>query len=633
MLNLVLLALLAPGAQASSSWDYSSYVTNAAEYMGAALNSAASQMEAMRQAAAEQTKAAWEATPSSDDLLAAASSMKTAATEQAAAAAAMASDATAAAAERAREAYEASPGSEELKAQAFALKARAAEQAATAAEKAAEAAAAAYEAAPSSADLKAKAEELKKAASEKAAAAAEVTDQLKAAYDSVPSADALYESAGYAAAAAAENAAALQAAAAEQAAAAAASVREQTAAAQAYAGRTLSKAAQAAAERTNEAGQRAAALKAEAAEQMKLAAQAASEHAAALSAAAGDQASAAATAAAEKVAAAKARAAELNAAASDALQSGWSQLSAGLQFNVSDIRCAPEQKADLNCDIVFAFGPSDYVLTTVFGIRADGINSAAALKLGLNERVVFDRSIRLSDLSRSLKVSHDSLALREGTTCLALPVPLFPRTCLTLSNVVIGPGGTSFKMKLYLRDAVLNSKLFKLMDRSVALTAQGANEPPCGAATKPADCVARPQCGWCTDGMVCLPATDASQAALPAPSGGGGGAAAASARARPMDSLGVCSRCAWFTGKDLCPSLDKACLSAPPLEATCLAKPACGMCGHRECMEGDQWGVIGSWVGCKRATWQFGEAAAITPHTYLPEPASADEGGEEKDEL
>ena len=67
--------------------------------------------------------------------------------------------------------------------------------------------------------------------------------------------------------------------------------------------------------------------------------------------------------------------------------------SSGLQFNVSDIRCAPEQTADLSCDIVFAFGPSDYALTMLFGIRADGINSAAALKLGLNERVVFDRSI------------------------------------------------------------------------------------------------------------------------------------------------------------------------------------------------------------------------------------------------
>ena len=50
-------------------------------------------------------------------------------------------------------------------------------------------------------------------------------------------------------------------------------------------------------------------------------------------------------------------------------------------------------------------------------------------------------------------------------------------------------------------------------------------------------------------------------------------------------------------------------------------------------MEGDPWGVVGSWVGCKRATWQFGEASAITPHTYLPEPASPEGGEEAKDEL
>lgn len=219
-----------------------------------------------------------------------------------------------------------------------------------------------------------------------------------------------------------------------------------------------------------------------------------------------------------------------------------------------------------------------------------------------------DKEISLNTLDDNLKLTRDYVAMREGSKCFAVPVPLFPKLCVTIANLVMGPGASTFRLKLHMRDSVLDSKLFKLIDKRFALANEGHELAPnadqgalCGSASKPSECVARVECGWCTDGEVCLPR---------APEG---------ASAARLDVLGLCGGCSWFTSADL--GLDGA---ARSLMDACLARAECGMCGSKECVDGDELGATGTWEGCNRATWRFGTHVRVA---QLAPPA------ESKDEL
>mmetsp|Transcript_3581 Transcript_3581/g.8851 ORF Transcript_3581/g.8851 Transcript_3581/m.8851 type:complete len:434 (-) Transcript_3581:114-1415(-) len=268
-----------------------------------------------------------------------------------------------------------------------------------------------------------------------------------------------------------------------------------------------------------------------------------------------------------------------------------------LTFALSEAVCADLNEPKLSCMLAFSLGPADcgsaceFRSSFLIGVKRDGASSALHVVLQVHDKSVVDKEISFNTLSDNLKLTREYVAMREGSQCLAVPVALFPKMCVTVANLVMGPAGTTFRLKLHLRDAILDSKLFQLLDRRFVLASDASGHTPfadtgalCGVASKPNECVKRVNCGWCTDGEVCLPR---------APEG--------SSAAR-HDILGLCGGCGWFTSADLVGAGG----GAVALMDACLGRDECGMCGQKECIEGDEIGATGSWDGCNRATWRFG---------------------------